>query len=203
MRAGRIAGDRSETRAAIRGLTPPARRAVRENSVVAAVRSLTTSATMPGMSQNRREWRGPITLFLESRRIRKFSAAIAAFFALYVASSGPARSVLIWDSLQGPTRRANGSLHWDVRRTNVWRQAYWPLQSRHLGPARTALEQYWAVFPVGRVPLMTSRGKPGGAFWATVAIALLPILYVASFGPVCWLAATAKMPVPLGRGMYY
>ena len=28
--------------------------------------------------------------------------------------------------------------------------------------------------------------KPGAAFWATVAVALLPVLYVVSLGPACW-----------------
>jgi hypothetical protein len=30
------------------------------------------------------------------------------------------------------------------------------------------------------------RKKPGVAFWATVVVVCLPILYVASFGPWCW-----------------
>ncbi len=33
---------------------------------------------------------------------------------------------------------------------------------------------------------MTDRKKPGVAFWATVAMVGL-VLYVASFGPACWL----------------
>jgi hypothetical protein len=31
-----------------------------------------------------------------------------------------------------------------------------------------------------------SRKKPGVAFWATVVVVSLPLLYVLSFGPVCW-----------------
>ena len=39
--------------------------------------------------------------------------------------------------------------------------------------------------------------KPGVAFWATVVVAGL-VLYVASFGPACWLAAPQPaMVVPL------
>ena len=32
---------------------------------------------------------------------------------------------------------------------------------------------------------MTSRKKPGMAFWATVGLVLV-LIYVASFGPICW-----------------
>ena len=35
---------------------------------------------------------------------------------------------------------------------------------------------------------MTSRRKPGVAFWATVVIAAGLVLYPLSFGPACWLA---------------
>jgi hypothetical protein len=35
---------------------------------------------------------------------------------------------------------------------------------------------------------MTDRKKPGVAFWATVAL-VVPLLYVASFGPACWLTS--------------
>jgi hypothetical protein len=31
-----------------------------------------------------------------------------------------------------------------------------------------------------------SRRKPGVAFWATVVVVGLPLLYVLSFGPACW-----------------
>jgi hypothetical protein len=34
---------------------------------------------------------------------------------------------------------------------------------------------------------MTDRKKPGVAFWATVVVVCLPLLYVLSFGPACWL----------------
>jgi hypothetical protein len=34
---------------------------------------------------------------------------------------------------------------------------------------------------------MTSRKKPGVAFWATVGLVVI-VLYVLSFGPACWLA---------------
>jgi hypothetical protein len=33
---------------------------------------------------------------------------------------------------------------------------------------------------------MTDRKKPGVAFWATVVVVGLPVLYVLSFGPACW-----------------
>jgi hypothetical protein len=32
-----------------------------------------------------------------------------------------------------------------------------------------------------------SRNKPGVAFWATVVVVCLPIAYVLSFGPACWI----------------
>ena len=35
---------------------------------------------------------------------------------------------------------------------------------------------------------MTDRKKPGVAFWVAVALAVV-VLYVASFGPACWLYA--------------
>jgi hypothetical protein len=42
---------------------------------------------------------------------------------------------------------------------------------------------------------MTDRKKPGLAFWATVMVAcLMPILYVLSFGPACWLLARGRIP---------
>jgi hypothetical protein len=34
---------------------------------------------------------------------------------------------------------------------------------------------------------MTDRKKPGVAFWAGVAVAVLLVAYPLSFGPVCWL----------------
>lgn len=33
------------------------------------------------------------------------------------------------------------------------------------------------------------RRKPGWAYWLTVALVASPMLYVASFGPACWIAA--------------
>ena len=35
---------------------------------------------------------------------------------------------------------------------------------------------------------MTDRKKPGVAFWATVALVVV-LLYVASFGPACWITS--------------
>ena len=43
---------------------------------------------------------------------------------------------------------------------------------------------------------MTSdRKKPGVAFWATVGLVVLPLLYVASFGPACWFVGEGHLPV--------
>jgi hypothetical protein len=42
---------------------------------------------------------------------------------------------------------------------------------------------------------MTSHRKPTLAFWLTVAVVGLPILYIASFGPACWVTARAHDPV--------
>lgn len=39
---------------------------------------------------------------------------------------------------------------------------------------------------------MASPKKSGMAFWATVVVVCLPILYVASFGPACWI--TSRIP---------
>jgi hypothetical protein len=33
---------------------------------------------------------------------------------------------------------------------------------------------------------MTSRKKPGVAFWATVVVVVVLVAYPLSFGPVCW-----------------
>jgi hypothetical protein len=37
-------------------------------------------------------------------------------------------------------------------------------------------------------PTATNRKKPGVAFWATVVLAVV-LLYVASFGPACWISS--------------
>ena len=39
--------------------------------------------------------------------------------------------------------------------------------------------------------------KPGWAFWGAVAIAL-PVLYVASFGPACWLVRDSRSRIVFG-----
>jgi hypothetical protein len=37
---------------------------------------------------------------------------------------------------------------------------------------------------------MTSdRKKPGVALWATVVLVVVPLLYVLSFGPACWISS--------------
>jgi hypothetical protein len=40
---------------------------------------------------------------------------------------------------------------------------------------------------------MTSRKKPGLAFWATVVVAVVLLLYPLSFGPACWLFANDSL----------
>ena len=40
---------------------------------------------------------------------------------------------------------------------------------------------------------MTDRKKPGVAFWATVGLVVV-LLYVASFGPACWIISRIKNP---------
>jgi hypothetical protein len=44
---------------------------------------------------------------------------------------------------------------------------------------------------------MRNRKKSGWAFWLTVGLILLPMLYVASFGPAC--AAVARRHLPARR----
>ena len=46
------------------------------------------------------------------------------------------------------------------------------------------------------------RKKPGVAFWATVALVGLPILYVLSFGPVCWITSRTNVGVDLLPKLY-
>lgn len=36
---------------------------------------------------------------------------------------------------------------------------------------------------------MTSGKKPGLAFWATMVVVGLPVLYVLSMGPACWISS--------------
>jgi hypothetical protein len=46
------------------------------------------------------------------------------------------------------------------------------------------------------------RKKPGVAFWATVAVVMVLVLYVASFGPACWLAERNVIPESIPRITY-
>jgi len=100
------------------------------------------------MSERARKWRGPITLLLVSGRARRLAIAAASLLVLYLASSGPMRSVLIWDTFQGATRHSDGSVEWGVHRTDVWNRVYWPLDLNEVGPVRAALQRYWAIFPI-------------------------------------------------------
>jgi hypothetical protein len=40
---------------------------------------------------------------------------------------------------------------------------------------------------------MRKRKKPGWAFWLIVALIGLPVLYVASFGPACWITSRCDL----------
>jgi hypothetical protein len=40
--------------------------------------------------------------------------------------------------------------------------------------------------------MMTDRKKPGVAFWASVVLICLPLLYVLSFGPACWITSRTE-----------
>ena len=40
-----------------------------------------------------------------------------------------------------------------------------------------------------------SRKKPGWVFWTTVVPVGLPVLYVLSFGPACWLVESGKLAI--------
>jgi len=46
---------------------------------------------------------------------------------------------------------------------------------------------------------MKDRKKPGVAFWATVGLVAIPVLYVLSAGPACWLATRDLEPEWLGE----
>jgi hypothetical protein len=42
---------------------------------------------------------------------------------------------------------------------------------------------------------MSDHRKPGVAYWATVVVVCLPLLYVLSFGPACWISSRTGMGV--------
>jgi hypothetical protein len=44
------------------------------------------------------------------------------------------------------------------------------------------------------IPQLTTRKKPGVAFWLTIGLIGLPFLYVLSFGPACWLVGQDFIP---------
>lgn len=41
---------------------------------------------------------------------------------------------------------------------------------------------------------MADRKKPGWLFWATVVLVGVPLLYVMSFGPACWIVSRSSLP---------
>jgi hypothetical protein len=47
---------------------------------------------------------------------------------------------------------------------------------------------------------MTSRKKPGVAFWATVVLTVLLVVYPLSFGPACWIASRSRPTAKLTIG---
>ena len=48
-----------------------------------------------------------------------------------------------------------------------------------------------------------ARKRPGVAFWASVALVALPILYVTSFGPACWLSARSPSDGRSVKAVYW
>jgi hypothetical protein len=44
---------------------------------------------------------------------------------------------------------------------------------------------------------MTGRKKPGVAFWATVVVVVVPVLYLLSVGPI--IGMMIRLPVPLAN----
>src|SRR5437868_5112684 len=48
---------------------------------------------------------------------------------------------------------------------------------------------------------MTDRKKPGWAFWTTVMFSL-PVLYVLSFGPACWISSRSGIGVGVVNSAY-
>src|SRR5262245_2006101 len=49
---------------------------------------------------------------------------------------------------------------------------------------------------------MTSRKKPGVAFWATVVVVAMLVGYPLSFGPACWIAWRASHSAPVIATIY-
>lgn len=49
---------------------------------------------------------------------------------------------------------------------------------------------------------MTDRKKRGLAFWATVAL-VMPMLYIASFGPACWITSRMNFGVRAVELIYW
>ena len=51
--------------------------------------------------------------------------------------------------------------------------------------------------------LMTSPKKPGVAFWATVGLVVVLVLYVLSFGPACWFVEDIRYSPRLVSRIYW
>lgn len=49
---------------------------------------------------------------------------------------------------------------------------------------------------------MDSRQKHNWPFWFAAGTIALPVLYVASFGPACWLGDRQLLPVRLAKSIY-
>ncbi len=50
---------------------------------------------------------------------------------------------------------------------------------------------------------MTSRKKPGVAFWTTVVVVVVLLAYPLSFGPACWLAGENETAMDAIPNAYY
>jgi len=49
---------------------------------------------------------------------------------------------------------------------------------------------------------MTSRNKPGVAFWATIALAAVLVGYPLSFGPACWISSRTGVGAEIVTAIY-
>src|SRR5262245_45043497 len=51
--------------------------------------------------------------------------------------------------------------------------------------------------------MTSARNKPGVAFWATVVVVCLPLLYTLSFGPACWITSSTAVRTRTTGKLYY